>query len=60
MQTLTAPFDGVILVRQAELGEVVSPGTAVVTLADLDHVWLQAPMSTSPISARSAWAKRRP
>ncbi len=24
--TLTAPFDGVILVRQAELGEVVSPG----------------------------------
>ena len=24
--TLAAPFDGVILVRQAEVGEVVSPG----------------------------------
>lgn len=40
--TLVAPFDGVILVRQAELGEVVAPGTPIVTLADLDHVWLRA------------------
>jgi HlyD family secretion protein len=40
--TLKAPFDGVILVRQAELGEVVSPGAAIVTLADIDHVWLRA------------------
>ncbi len=40
--TLTAPYDGVILVRQAELGEVVSPGAAIVTLADIDHVWLRA------------------
>ena len=40
--TLKAPFDGVILVRQAELGEVVSPGEAIVTLADIDHVWLRA------------------
>jgi HlyD family secretion protein len=39
---LIAPFDGVILARQAELGEVVAPGTPVVTLADLDHVWLRA------------------
>lgn len=40
--TLTAPIDGVILVRQAELGEVVSPGTPIFTLADMDHVWLRA------------------
>jgi HlyD family secretion protein len=40
--TLRAPSAGVITVRQAELGEVVSPGTPVVTLADLDHVWLRA------------------
>ena len=39
---LYAPFDGVILVRQAELGEVVSPGAAIVTLADIGHVWLRA------------------
>lgn len=40
--TLSAPFDGVILARQAELGEVVAPGTPIVTMADLDHVWLRA------------------
>jgi membrane fusion protein YbhG len=39
---LRAPFAGVILVRQAELGEVMLPGTPVVTLADLGHVWLRA------------------
>jgi HlyD family secretion protein len=38
---LRAPFSGVVLVRQAELGEVVSPGTPIVTLADLDHLWVR-------------------
>jgi membrane fusion protein YbhG len=38
---LQAPFNGIVLVRQAELGEVVSPGAPVVTLADLDHIWLR-------------------
>jgi HlyD family secretion protein len=40
--TLVAPFDGVILVRQAELGELMNPGTPVATLADIEHVWLRA------------------
>jgi HlyD family secretion protein len=39
---LHAPSAGVITVRQAELGEVVAPGSPVVTLADLDHIWLRA------------------
>ena len=39
---LTAPFDGVVTAQQSELGEVVVPGTPVLTLADLDHVWLRA------------------
>jgi HlyD family secretion protein len=39
--TLTAPFDGVILVRQAELGEMATMGSPVVTLADLDHIWVR-------------------
>jgi HlyD family secretion protein len=47
--TLTAPFDGVILVRQAELGEVVSPGAAIITLADIDHVWLRAYVNETDI-----------
>ncbi|MGZ4731308.1 MAG: efflux RND transporter periplasmic adaptor subunit [Terriglobales bacterium] len=40
--TLRSPKAGVILVRNAELGEVVAPATPVVTLGDLDHVWLRA------------------
>lgn len=47
--TLTAPYDGVILVRQAELGEVVSPGAAIVTLADVTHVWLRAYVNETDI-----------
>jgi membrane fusion protein YbhG len=38
---LTAPLSGVILVREAELGEVLLPGSPVVTLADLDRVWVR-------------------
>lgn len=38
---LSAPVPGVLLVRQAELGEVASPGTPVVTIADVDHLWMR-------------------
>lgn len=46
---LTAPFDGVITVRQAELGEIMVPGTPVMTLADLDHIWLRAYINETDI-----------
>lgn len=48
--TLVSPFDGVVLVRQAELGEVAMPGTPILTLADLDHVWLRAYINETDIS----------
>jgi HlyD family secretion protein len=38
---LQAPTAGVVLVRQAEIGEVMAPGTPVVTIADLDHLWMR-------------------
>jgi len=47
--TLYAPFSGVILVRNAELGEDMQPGTPVLTLADLDHVWLRAYVNETDI-----------
>ncbi len=47
--TLYAPFSGVILVRNAELGENMQPGTPVFTLADLDHVWLRAYVNETDI-----------
>jgi len=40
--TLTAPFSGVLAMRQAELGQLAGPGVALFTLDDLDHVWLRA------------------
>ena len=48
--TLVAPYDGVILVRQAEIGEIAQPGTPVVTLADLDHIWLRAYINETDIA----------
>jgi membrane fusion protein YbhG len=53
---LRAPASGVITVRQAELGEVVGPGTPVVTLADLDHVWLRAYIAETDLG-RIRWGQ---
>lgn len=53
---LQAPRAGVVLVRQAEPGEVVAPGTPVVTLADLDHVWLRAYISETDLG-RVRWGQ---
>jgi len=54
--TLNAPSSGVITVRQAELGEVVVPGTPVVTLADLDHIWLRAYIAETDLG-RIRWGQ---
>lgn len=53
---LRAPTAGVITVRQAELGEVVVPGTPVVTLADLDHIWLRAYVAETDLG-RVRWGQ---
>lgn len=39
--TVTAPFDGTVMTRAAEPGEVVAAGTAIVTLLDLSKVYLR-------------------
>jgi HlyD family secretion protein len=40
--TLRAPFSGLVLSKNAEPGEYVSPGTPIVVVGDLEHVWLRA------------------
>lgn len=40
--TLYSPISGVVLVKSAEVGEVVNPGTSVLTIADIENVWLRA------------------
>jgi HlyD family secretion protein len=53
---LLAPFDGVVLVRQAELGEVASPGSPVMTLADLAHVWIRVYVAETDLG-RVRWGQ---
>jgi HlyD family secretion protein len=38
---LVSPLTGVVLSHNVEAGEFVSPGTPVVTVADLSHVWVR-------------------
>jgi membrane fusion protein YbhG len=53
---LLAPKAGVILVRQAELGEVMAEGTPVVTLADVDHLWVRGYISETDLG-RVRWGQ---
>ena len=39
--SVSSPIDGVVLVKSAEVGEVLAAGTTVVTIGDLDHPWLR-------------------
>ncbi|HLH20665.1 MAG TPA: efflux RND transporter periplasmic adaptor subunit [Bryobacteraceae bacterium] len=36
-----SPVDGVVLVKAADVGEILAPGTTVVTVGDIDHPWLR-------------------
>lgn len=40
--TLVAPMSGVVLSKSVEPGEYVSAGTPIVTVADLENLWLRA------------------
>lgn len=39
---LYAPFDGLVLTKSAENGEVLAAGATVVTVGDIDHPWVRA------------------
>jgi HlyD family secretion protein len=36
-----SPVTGVVLVKAADPGEIVAPGTSVLTIGDVDHPWLR-------------------
>ena len=36
-----SPIDGVVLVKSANVGEILAPGTTVMTIGDIDHPWLR-------------------
>jgi multidrug resistance efflux pump len=37
-----APLGGIVSVRVARQGEVVQPGSPIVTIVDIDHLWVRA------------------
>src|SRR5205807_1820969 len=39
---IVSPINGIVSVRVARQGEVVQPGGPVVTVLDVDHLWVQA------------------
>ncbi len=46
---LVSPLTGVVLSHNIEPGEYVSPGTPIVTVADLAHVWVRAYVSQTDL-----------
>ncbi len=49
--TIVSPISGKINVRAARPGEVVSPGTPIVTITDLTQTWIYAPLPETEADA---------
>jgi HlyD family secretion protein len=56
---LTSPIDGVVLVKSADPGEVLAPGTAVMTIGDIDHPWLRGYLGERELGKVKLGAKAR-
>ena len=46
-----APIDGIVSVRVAKQGEVISPGSPIVVVVDVDHLWARADVEESYIDS---------
>ena len=46
-----APLDGIVSVRAARQGEVLQAGEPIVTILDMDHLWVQADVEESYIDS---------
>jgi HlyD family secretion protein len=54
-----SPVDGVVLVKSADVGEVLAPGTAVVTIGDIDHPWLRGYINETDLGKVKLGSKAR-
>ena len=50
---VTSPLTGVVLSKNTEPGEYVAPGTPVVTVADIENIWLRAYVDESDLGKRN-------
>jgi HlyD family secretion protein len=54
-----SPVDGVVLVKAADVGEVLAPGTSVVTVGDIDHPWLRGYVNETDLGKIKLGAKAK-
>jgi HlyD family secretion protein len=54
-----SPVDGVVLVKAADVGEVLAAGTTVVTIGDIDHPWLRAYINETDLGRVKLGTKAR-
>jgi len=55
----TSPVDGVVLVKSADVGEVLAAGTSVVTIGDIEHPWLRGYINETDLGRVKLGAKAR-
>jgi HlyD family secretion protein len=49
--TIRAPFDGLIVRRHREAGDIVVPGSAILSLVSTDELWIEAWVDETQMSA---------
>ena len=54
-----SPVDGVVLVKAADVGEILAPGTTVVTVGDIDHPWLRGYVNETDLGKVKLGAKAK-
>jgi len=54
-----APVDGVVLVKSADVGEVLAAGATVVTIGDITHPWLRAYVNETDLGRVKLGSKAR-
>ena len=57
--TAFSPVDGVVLVKSADVGEILAPGTTVVTVGDIDHPWLRGYINETDLGKVQLGSKAR-
>jgi HlyD family secretion protein len=54
-----SPVDGVVLVKSADVGEVLAAGTTVVTVGDIEHPWLRGYINETDLGRVKLSSKAR-
>lgn len=54
-----SPISGVVLVKAADPGEILAPGTSVITVGDIEHPWLRAYIREQDLGRVKLGAKAR-